>query len=267
MDAKPELKPQPTPESESLLANQALPLGEHIVAVLGHGDPAYGTARKSRAFTAQSDYFRVQFKGFARVAGGHWQRFDGDDAAFHTGLNAAWARADHPSRSVLFGPRSGVSLTDAFAGSALDGYLFAQAIEWAKTVYPDYQVTPGVVNTAGLSEEERLRCNAFYAAQGFDFEWSDAAQKSAGYRKEKAGRLLGIWDVEKVAEVSGEAILDTLAQHDAYKHELEYKLAEVEATQASLRRQVQKERQTNQIMTGVTAFVMLIGLMYAIGAF
>ncbi|WP_156485937.1 hypothetical protein [Crenobacter luteus] len=258
--------PLPPPEPEARLAGLALPLGETVVAVQGHGDPAYGTLKKSRANTAQSDYFRVVFQGFARVAAGQWQRFEGEDAASPNNLNSAWARVDHPSRSVAFGPKSGVALSAAFAGGPLDAYLFAQVIAWAKTVYPDYRVAPGVLSTLSLPDEDKLRVNAFFASQGFDFEWGDG-QKSAHYGKDRAGRLLGVWDAERVNEVPGAALLDSLAQHDAYQHELEHKLAEADASQSALRRQIARERHTNQIMTGVTAFVLLVGLLVALDLF
>jgi hypothetical protein len=47
--------------------------------------------------TSQSDFFRLQFRGFARIEGSQWQHYANDDARFHVAYNCAWVRVDHPA--------------------------------------------------------------------------------------------------------------------------------------------------------------------------
>ena len=64
--------PLPAPENETYLTGIAMPLGEAVVQMTLGGQPAYGILQRSRAFTEQSDFFRVQFRGYARQADGRW---------------------------------------------------------------------------------------------------------------------------------------------------------------------------------------------------
>jgi hypothetical protein len=93
--------------------------------------------------TSQSDFFRLQFRGFARIEGSQWQHYANDDARFHTTYNCAWVRVDHPSRSVTFGPKNGVNCTEAFAGQGWTPFCLPRPSAWVKGIYPDYAINPG----------------------------------------------------------------------------------------------------------------------------
>jgi hypothetical protein len=260
--------PQPevelrAPENENTLATLAMPLGETVLTLTASGVPIYGILHRSRAMTGQSDFFRLQFRGFARTEGNQWLHYTNDDARFHTSYNCAWVRVDHPSRSVTFGPKNGINCTEAFAGLGLDTFLFAQTISWVKGAYPDYAISPGLIGITGnVSEEEKLRRNAFYASQGFQFDWQDAAQRTGLYFKDKVSRLLGVWDKEHIQEVGGEAMLQSLAQQDETRAALEDKVNRLESSYSSLKSALQRERNTSQILMGV----LIIGVMLALWA-
>ncbi|WP_159875482.1 MULTISPECIES: hypothetical protein [Aquitalea] len=252
-----------TPENENTLATMAMPLGETVLTLSASAAPIYGILHRSRAMTGQSDFFRLQFRGFARIEGNQWQHYANDDARFHTTYNCAWVRVDHPSHSVTFGPKNGVNCTEAFAGQGLDTFLFAQTIAWVKGIYPDYAISPGMIAITGnASEEEKLRRNAFYASQGFQFDWQDAAQRTGLYFKDKISRLLGVWDKEHIQEVGGEAMLQSLAMQDESRLALEEKVALLESAHSSMKSALQKERNTSQILMGV----LIIGVMLALWA-
>lgn len=247
------------PENENTLAALAMPLGETVLVLTGQGAPAYGILHRSRAMTGQSDFFRLQFRGYAQAEGHEWQPFTGDDAHFHATQNCAWVRVDHPSRSVTFGPRGGITASEAFHGTGLATYLFGLAISWVKGIYPDYTVNPGLITLSStVTEEERLQRNAFYASQGFQFEWQDANQRSALFFQDKINKLLGVWDREHISEISGEAMLQSLAEQDTARAQLEEQLARQESAQSALRQALQKEKNTSQIMMGV---IILAGIM------
>ncbi|AUH50332.1 hypothetical protein CXB49_05660 [Chromobacterium sp. ATCC 53434] len=253
--------PLPPPENEVNLANLAIPLGETILTLSADGRPIYGILQRSRAMTAQSDYFRLQFRGYARSDGAHWQPLEGDDSRFHAVYNLAWIRVDRPSKSVTFGPKSGVQTSPGLAGSGLDTYLFACIITWAKGVCPEFTINPGMVTMGQThSEEERLSCHAFYASQGFQFEWQDPAQRTALYFKDKVGKLLGVWNKEAVKEFGGEEMLKTLAGQDEARAALQQKLEQVESAHDSLKRALQKEKSTSQILTGVLIVAAMIAI-------
>lgn len=255
--------PLPPPESEVTLANLAIPLGETILTLSGDGRPIYGILQRSRAMTAQSDYFRLQFRGYARSDGAHWQPLEGDDSRFHAVYNLAWVRVDRPSKTVTFGPKSGVQASPGLAGSGLDAYLFASVIAWAKGVCPDFAISPGMITMGqNHTEEERLKCHAFYAGQGFQFEWQDPAQRSALYFKDKVNKLLGVWNKEAVKEFGGEEMLKTLAGQDEARAELQQQLDKLESAHDSLKRALQKEKSTSQILTGV----LILAAIFAIWA-
>ena len=253
--------PLPAPENETYLTGIAMPLGEAVVQMTLGGQPAYGILQRSRAFTEQSDFFRVQFRGYARQADGRWLPMEGDDAQLHNTYNCAWVRLDHPSRTALFGPKGGIQLTPAFAGSGLDTFLFAQVILWAKGVRPDYSVSPGLVSMPSTTtEDERPQRNAFYASQGFQFDWQDSTQKTALYFKEKVGKLLGVWDAQAIRPFNGEDMLRMLAEQDTDRYDLELRLHQLQHRQQSLQMALQKERTTAQILMGVTVAALLFGL-------
>jgi hypothetical protein len=144
--------------------------------------------------TSQSDFFRLQFRGFARIEGNQWQHYANDDARFHTTYNCAWVRGS-PQPLGYFRPQERCQLHRSLCRTGLDTFLFAQTIAWVKGIYPDYAINPGMIAITGnASEEEKLRRNAFYASQGFQFDWQDAAQRTGLYFKDKISRLLGVWD-------------------------------------------------------------------------
>ena len=94
------------PENENTLATLAIPLGETILTLTANGIPIYGILQRSRAMTEQSDFFRLQFRGYARAEGHRWQLFEGEDSHFQAAHNCAWVRVDRPSRTVTFGPKA-----------------------------------------------------------------------------------------------------------------------------------------------------------------
>ncbi len=260
--AKAEETPPKPPENEMTLATLALPLGETILTLNRDGKRVYGILQRSRAMTEQSDYFRLQFRGYARADGQQWQMLEGDDSRFHGTLNCAWVRVDRPSRSVTFGPKGGVMASDALYGTGLDTFLFAGVISWAKGVCPDFTISPGLVTMNGpaSSEEEKLRRNGFYASQGFEFEWQDPAQRSALYFKDKVSKLLGVWNREAVTEFGGEEMLKSLISQDEARAELRKQLEQLENSHANLKRALMKEKNTSQILTGVLILVAVFTL-------
>ena len=263
---KPVPQPEPelrAPESENTLATLAMPRGESVLTLTAGSAPVYGILHRSRAMTSQSDFFRLQFRGFARIEGSQWQHYANDDARFHVAYNCAWVRVDHPSRSVTFGPKNGINCTEAFHGLGLDTFLFAQTIIWVKGIYPDYAISPGLIAITGnASEEEKLRRNAFYASQGFQFDWQDAAQRTGLFFKDKISRLLGVWDKDHIQEVGGEAMLQSRAMQDESRVALEDKVSRLEAAHSTMKSALQKERNTSQILMGV----LIIGVMLALWA-
>ncbi|MBN3006776.1 hypothetical protein JW897_23845 [Chromobacterium alkanivorans] len=249
------------PENENTLATLAIPLGETILTLTANGTPIYGILQRSRAMTEQSDFFRLQFRGYARADGHRWQLFEGEDSHFQAAHNCAWVRVDRPSRTVTFGPKSGVMASPGFVGTGLDAFLFASVIAWAKGICPDHAISPGMISMSQTSsEEERLQRNAFFASQGFEFEWQDANQRSALYFKDKVNKLLGVWNKELITEVGGEAMLQSLARQDETRAELEQRLEKLESVHDNLKRALQKERTTAQILTGVLILFAICGL-------
>lgn len=256
----------PAPESDSALAEKAIPMGELVTVLLGAPSEVYGVVRKSRASTSQSDYFRVQFRAYAEVSGRHWKKIENEDAIYHHAINCAWAAVDHPSKSVTFGPRSGISCGTRFQSSKLDSYLFSQVISWAKSLYPGYAVVPGgiVLSTKG-SMEERIQRSAFYASQGFDFDWLDEEQRTGRFSKERVGKLLGAWDTQTISEVNGEVLLENMSKQAKEHIELDGKLSTLQSNYGNLRNQLRKERSVNQVLVGLAVFAILIGIMFLVG--
>lgn len=252
-------KPVIPPESETALAELALPLGDTVLKLQGDNDLLmYGILRRSRAVTRQSDYFRVQFRGFAMNSGGSWNPFPEEEMRFHASRNCVWGRVDHPSRSITFGPQAGMAVFDRFAGLGLDDFLFAQVVSWARHSYPDYRVSPGMVPLVpGTPEAERLRKQAFYAKQGFEFEWSEDG-RSGMYFKDRTSRLIGVSDSPRIAEFGGEDMLQTLIKQDEERHALEARLNKVQALNNTVHQALQKERHTAQsLMVALGVFILI----------
>ncbi|POZ63753.1 hypothetical protein [Chromobacterium alticapitis] len=258
--AAPEEIPLPPPETEGSLANQAIPLGETILTIHAGEHPIYGIMQRSRAVTAQSDYYRLQFRGYARSDGTRWLPMEGDDSRFHAQYNLAWVRVDRPSKTVTFGPKNGVQCSPGLEGTGLDTYLFGNAIAWAKGVCPDFAIAPGLLTLGQASDEVRTQTHAFYASQAFQFEWQDPAQRNALYFKDKVSKLLGVWNKEAIREFGGEEMLQMLAGQDEARMALQYKLDLAENAQDSMRRALQKEKSTSLILTGVLILAALIGV-------
>ncbi|TDR82888.1 hypothetical protein [Paludibacterium purpuratum] len=256
---EPELK---APESDSALANIAMPLGETILKLQReNGVLMYGILQRNRAVTNQSDFFRVQCRGYAINSNGTWNNFPEDETRFHGSRNCAWVRVDHPSRSITFGPKAGINLSDSLPGTGLDDFLFATVVAWAKGTYPDYSASPGMLMIqAGTSETEKLHKQAFYAKQGFEFEWSDDQQRSGLYYKDKVGRLIGVCDSSMITEFGGEAMLQTLIKQDQERHEMAQHLAKIESMNNAVHQALDKERHTTQALAVALGVVILIGL-------
>lgn len=266
MNSSPSETPAPPPESETLLQSRAETLSEEALALLAGSAPLYALLRRQYAQTTQSDYFRVQLRAHAVKHGLNWQAIDGDDAHWQDGSNLAYVCVDHPSATVSFGPRGGISTSERLAGHGVSAYLFAQTILWAKARYPDYSVKGGLLHLAdSASEEERLRRNSFYASQGFDFEWFDPEQRTGRYYKKRVDQLLGVWDSGTIRDISCEHLLDSLAQQDGKRAELEEQLARLASHKEHLASRYERERLLNLILTGVTCFVLTMGLMAALG--
>ncbi|UTH74380.1 hypothetical protein [Chromobacterium sp. IIBBL 290-4] len=253
--------PLPPPETETSLANQAIMLGETILTIQAGGTPVYGILQRSRAMTSQSDYFRLQFRGYAKAEGQHWVMLDGDDSRFHAVYNLAWVRVDRPSKTVTFGPKGGIQCSPGMTGSGLDTYLFANVINWAKGVCPEYAISPGMVSIGQPpTEDERVQKHAFYAGQAFQFEWQDPAQRTGLYFKDKVSKLLGVWNKDSVKEFGGEDMLKTLSGLDESRAELQAQMERLENAHESMSRALQKEKSTSQILTGVLILVALIAI-------
>jgi len=249
------------PENESALANLAMPLGDTIVKLQGENQLLYGVVQRNRAVTPQSDFFRVQFKGLSSNSGHVWTPFNDEDGQFHVGRNCAWAKVDHPSRSIVFGPKNGVIVGERMRAPGLEDFLFAAVVSWAKNTYPDYSASPGMLMMqARGTDEERLHRQAFYAKQGFEFEWNDQGQRSALYYKDRVGRLIGVCESTLIVEFGGEAMLQTLIKQDQERQELEQRMVKIEALNNVVHQALDKERHTTQVLTVALLFTLVIVL-------
>lgn len=250
------------PENETALANLALPLGETVLKLQGeHNALLYGIMQRNRAVTSQSDFFRVQFRGFVINSEHNWSPFNDDDAHFQSGRNCAWARVDHPSRSITFGPKAGVNIGERMNGTGLDDFLFAAVVAWAKNVYADYKASPGMlVIQPGTPEAEKLHLQAFYAKQGFDFEWSADGQRTGMYFKDRIGRLIGVCESARIVEFSGEDMLQTLIKQDEERKALEIRVSKSEAVNNVVHQALDKERHTTQVLTVILVLMLLLVL-------
>lgn len=256
---EPELK---APENETALANLTMPLGETVLKLQSEEDHLlYGILQRNRAITTQSDFFRVQFRGFAINKNNAWSQFGDDDAHYQSGRNTAWVRIDHPSRSATFGPKAGVHVGEPLLGTGLDDFLFAAVVTWAKNTYSDYKTSPGMVMLpAGTSEDEKLRKQAFYAKQGFEFEWASDGQRSGMYFKDRIGRLIGVCESTRIVEFGGEDMLQTLIKQDEERKALEQRMTKVESINNVVHQALDKERHTTQVLTVALLLVLLIAL-------
>lgn len=267
-NAKPEQQPAPAtpevvlkaPENETALANLAMPLGETVLKLQSESDVLlYGILQRNRAVTSQSDFFRVQFRGYAINANHQWSQFDEDDARFQTGRNCAWARVDHPSKAITFGPRAGITIGERMHGTGLDDFLFAAVIAWCKQVYPDYKASPGTLALqAGTPEDVRLHQQAFYAKQGFDFEWSTEGPRTGTYSKDRIGRLIGVCESTQIVEFGGEDMLQTLIKQDEERKALEQRMAKIEAVNNVVHQALSKEKHTTQVLTVALIATLLV---------
>jgi len=256
----------PPPESDKSLAARAMPVSETVLMLQDDAGPLYGLMRKSHVRTEQSEYQCVQFRGVARlVDSSSWQPLDNVSHDYAAGEHSAWIKVDFPSQTVSFGPGTGIVIEAPFERTELATYLFVQLIAWAKAHYPDYSVTPGAFAlSGGLTEQEKLARQAFYAGQGFDFEWLDPEQRTGRYSKDKVHRLIGMADQEAVTEISGAALLESISRQEAHRHELEGQLANLDSGRASLMHQLQRERSINQILSGVLLTALVSVLFWAI---
>lgn len=257
--AQPEIK---APENDIDLANLTMPLGETVLKLQGeNGVLMYGILQRNRAVTPQSDFFRLQFRGYAINSNASWGGFPEEETGFHTSRNCAWARVDHPSHSITFGPKAGILITDTVHGTGLDDFVFAAVISWAKAVYPNYSVSPGSVSiSSNASEDERLHRQAFYAKQGFEFEWTDDTRRAGLYFKDKANRLIGVCESTLVAEFGGEAMLQTLIKQDQQRQELEQSMAKIQSMNNAVHQALDKERHTAQALMVALVIILIIGL-------
>lgn len=254
----------PAAESEATLATLAMPLGESVLKLQGDNLALlYGVMQRNRAVTRQSDFFRVQFRGIVRNNGHVWTTFadDDEDARFHSVRNCAWVRVDHPSRSVTFGPKSGINVGEAMRGPGLAEFLFSAVVSWAKNTYPEYSASPGtLLLSARLSDDEKLRKQAFYAKQGFEFEWSGEGLRTGTYQKDQVSRLIGVCDSTFIAEFSGETMLQTLIRQDEEHQALQKRLAKSEALNNAVHQALDKERHTSQALIVALVLTLLMVL-------
>ncbi len=248
------------PENENTLASLAMPLAESVLVITQGITVFYGILHSSRATTEQSDFYRVQYRSFMQNEGNEWQTLEGEEAHYHAVYNCAWVRVDHPSRSVTFGPKNGISPSDMMRGTGVDTFLFAAVINWVKMYYPEYAVSPGMVTMpSGASEDDKLQRHAFYASQGFSFEWKDELQRSGLYFRDKVSRLIGVCSLPHLQSFTGETMLLSLAEQDQARHALQRKVDLMEARSASLQAMLAKERSTTQILLGILVLLLLIG--------
>ncbi|MGL6070730.1 hypothetical protein [Craterilacuibacter sp.] len=252
-------------ESVAALAAQAQIQSESIIVLSADGDAVYAVLRKLRTQTALADYFRVQLRAHSSARGMEWTVLQGDEAHWHDTCNYAEVWVDHGSSSIGFGPNGGVQASAALSSKGIAAYLFAQTILWAKNHYPDYSVKSGLLHPEeAASEEMRLRRNGYYATQGFDFEWFDIEQRSGRYFKSKVSQLLGVWASETIQTPGCEHLLDTLASQDAQRVDLENRLSRARSGHEHASQKLERERMLNLILTGVTCFVLVMGLMAAL---
>lgn len=264
----PEAPPLPKPEDETTLGNHSIRHAEQLVALLDNGVPVYVLSRISHNHTPQSDFYRIQFLGYARAEGHKWLPIKGESTEWLNTCNCLQVSVDHPSHSIVFGPKSGFHISPELSGLGLSSYAYSKIINWLKDHYPEYAVLPSPVpppETEG--EEARTHRNSRLAAHGFDFEWDDSLEANGHYFKGKARQLISGWDTEKVSEISLTALLTTVSRQDEERIALEHKLHGLQSQERSLEITLQKERQTNLILTGVTCFVLIFGLLRALDLF
>lgn len=265
---EPEALPLPPPEDETHLAKRSSTHAEQLLALMDDGVPIYLFSRISTGHTFQSDFFRIQFMTFARVEGSTWLSLHGEASEWMNTRNCLQISVDHPSRSISFGPKSGVNFSPEISGRGLSGYAYSKAIDWLIQRYPEYRVLPSVMPAADQEgEDARNRRNKLLAAHGFDFEWEDSTQVHGRYYKAKARQLISGWETDKVSEISLNNLLSTLSRQDEERAELEHKLHSVQSQERALEISLQKEKQTNLILTGVTCFVLIFGLVRALSLF
>ena len=258
----------PAPEDENHLANRSSPQAEKLLALVDNGIPIYLFCRASSGHSFQSDFFRIQFMTYARAEGNKWQPMHGEASEWMNTRNCLQISVDHPSRSVRFGPKSGFNLSAEITGLGLSGYAYSQAIDWLKHRYPDYAVLPSVMPPAEHEgEDARAKRNSRLAAHGFDFEWDDSSQVHGRYYKAKAKQLISGWETDKVTEVSLSALLSTLSQQDEERANLEQQLHSLQSQERSLETLLQKEKQTNLILTGTTCCVLIFSLLGVLGLY
>jgi hypothetical protein len=253
------------PENEVALANLALPLGESVLKLQGKDDALlYGIMQRNRAVTPQSDFFRVQFRGYAVNHNHSWGAFDEEDTQYQPGRNCAWVRVDHPSRALTFGPKAGIIIGDSLSATGLDDFLFAAIVSWAKSSYPDYKASPGMLMVpVGTTDEAKLHLQAFYAKQGFDFEWKPDDPRAGLYFKDKISRLIGMCDNSNLVEFSGEDMLRSLIKQDEERKELETRMGKIESLNNAVHQALDKERHTTQVLM-VALVVMLVICLWAL---
>lgn len=239
---------------------------EAVLALPAGSQTVFALLRKLRGQRATSDTFRVQLRACMRQYGEDWQLLDGDDAKWYDTLNSAWVIADHDSRTLHFGPKGGIPVSETLAGHGLPAYLFAQTILWAKQRYPDYAVARILLHPDEAADEEsRLRRNSFYASQGFDFEWFDHEQRAGCCFKGRADQLLAVWDLQTVRDLSCEALIGLVAEENTLRIEAQDARARMASHKEHLESRFERERMINLILTGVTCFVLTMGLMAALG--
>lgn len=266
--AEPEAPILPKPEDETALGNHSIRHAEQLLALIDNGVPVYIFSRTSHYHTPQSDFYRIQFMGYARAEGQKWLPLNGESSEWLNTRNCLQVCVDHPSHSVVLGPKSGFHLSPELSGLGLSSYAYSQIINWLKDHYPDYRVLPSAVpppETEG--EEARTHRNSRLAAHGFDFEWDDSLEANGRYFKAKVRQLISGWDSDKVSEISLTALLTTVSRQDEERIALEHKLHGLQSQERSLEITLQKEKQTNLILTGVTCFVLIFGLMRALDLF
>ena len=158
-------------------------------------------------------------------------------------------------------PGLGIAVGEKLYSPGLDDFLFACVVAWAKNTYPDYAVSPGVIMLQSrATEEDKLRRQSFYAKQGFEFEWTDEAQRSGVYHKDKVGRLIGVYSSGLIAEFGGEAMLQTLIKQDEERRAMEQRLNKAESLNNAVHQALDKERHTTQMLMVILMLLLLIVL-------
>ncbi|MGE8187910.1 hypothetical protein [Pseudomonas sp. NPDC086278] len=143
---------------------------------------------------------------------------------------------DHTTKSVHFGPDSGIQIEPMNRG--IGRFLAAQGINWAKKRWSGYSVDGMDLNNKdALNEDTRLRRDHFLKSQGFEVVYADAQHLKGSVKSATVGDLLGEWNTEKLQVVEIIEAAQMLQQAEQNLAEQEVSLKKHEAKVSKYKRE------------------------------